>query len=356
MIYYYLPQKEVDKMSIKLNLGAWSSVFAVPSKVVDEGLKFSDGVKLKVLLYVLRNADKNLTDSDISSATGVNVTDIPEALDYWIQRGILSKTNGEFTPAQQENTDKVTDNSEKELKAETKQSVEEIAKDVGEIKQKFVVTKPQKPDYVFTAQRLAVDKDLKILVGEAQSALGKVLSNSDIATLLMLKDTCGLPLDVILMLIQYCISINKANMRSIENIGIKWADDGVFSVEEADAKIRQANLSSHNYSIVKTAFGLTNPGSPTAKQLECCNRWITEWKFSSEMLREAYERCVDTKGVMRFNYIDGILKRWHNAGVMNLNDLAELDSDKKKKTTTKKRKTSYDIDEIKKIDTLDFIN
>ena len=37
-------------MSMKINLGAWNSIFAVPSSVVDEGLKFSDGVKLKVLL------------------------------------------------------------------------------------------------------------------------------------------------------------------------------------------------------------------------------------------------------------------------------------------------------------------
>ena len=37
-------------MSIKINLGAWRSVFAVPSQIVDEGLKFADGVKLNVLL------------------------------------------------------------------------------------------------------------------------------------------------------------------------------------------------------------------------------------------------------------------------------------------------------------------
>ncbi len=335
-------------MSVKINLGVWNSVFAVPSKVVDEGLKFSDGVKLKVLLYALRNADKELTDKDISEATGVNVTDIPEALDYWIQRGILCKANGELVPVREDKQDR--NNSDKE----TKTTVEEIAKDVNETKKRFVVTKPQKPDYVFTAQRLADDEELKILVNEAQSALGKVLSNSDVSTLLMLKDTCGLPLGVILMLIQYAISINKANMRSIESIGIKWADDGVSSVEAADAKIRQATLSNKNYSIVKSAFGLTNPGSPTAKQLEYSSKWITEWKFSPEMLREAYERCVDTKGSMKFSYIDGILKRWHNEGIMNMKDLAEFEN--QKKTPSKKRKTSYNIDELKKIDTLDFIN
>lgn len=337
-------------MAIKINLGAWSSVFAVPSKIVDEGLKFSDGVKLKVLLYVLRNADKNITDNDISAATGVNVTDIPEALDYWVTMGILAKSNGEYSPVALDTAE--SDNSVEEIKP--KPSTEEIAKSVDDNKNRFVVTKPQKPDFVFTAQRLADDEELKILVNEAQSALGKVISNSDISTLLMLKDTCGLPLDVILMLIQYSISIKKANMRTIENIGIKWADDGVFSVEAAEEVIRQANLSSKNYAIVKSAFGLQNPGSPTAKQLEYCNQWITEWKFSPDMLREAYERCVDTKGVMRFNYIDGILKRWHNAGIMNLNDLKEFES--QKKAPAKKRKTSYDIDELKKINKLDFIN
>ena len=87
-------------MSIKINLGAWSSVFAVPSKIVDEGLKFSDGVKLKVLLYVLRNSGNKITDSDISAATGVNVTDIPEALDYWVSMGILQKSENEYKPVQ----------------------------------------------------------------------------------------------------------------------------------------------------------------------------------------------------------------------------------------------------------------
>lgn len=340
-------------MAIKINLGAWSSVFAVPSKIVDEGLKFSDGVKLKVLLYVLRNADKNITDSDISAATGVNVTDIPEALDYWVTMGILTKANGEYMPVSAESNEQALDNNSVE-EIKTKPSTEEIVRDVDETKKRFVVTKPQKPDFVFTAQRLADDEELKILVNEAQAALGKVISNSDVSTLLMLKDTCGLPLDVILMLIQYSISIKKANMRSIENIGIKWSDDGVFSVEAAEEKIRQANLSSKNYAIVKNAFGLQNPGSPTAKQLEYCNQWITDWKFSPDMLREAYERCVDSKGVMRFSYIDGILKRWHNAGIMSLNDLKEFDS--QKKAPAKKRKTSYDINELKKIDTLDFIN
>ena len=332
-------------MSVKIDLGAWGSIFAVPSKIVDEGLKFSDGVKLKVLLYVLRNSDKPLDNEEISKATGVNVTDIPEALDYWVSIGIFKKSDNVYKPVEEEN------NSETEIKVTKKETVEQISKEVETAKKHFTVTKPQKPDYVFTAQRLAVDEELKILVGEVQSVLGKVLSNSDISTLLMLKDTCGLPLDVILMLIQYCVSVDKGNMRNIEKMGIKWADDGVYSVEAADNKIRQIKQTSKNFSIISSVFGLVNVGSPTKKQLEYGNKWIEEWKFSPEMLREAYERCVDTKGEMKFNYIDGILKKWNSLNIKSREALIDFESKAKSKDTSKK--ASYDIDELEKIETLD---
>ena len=336
-------------MSIKLNLGAWRSVFAVPSAIVDEGLKFADGVKLKVLLYVLRNAERDLDLSDISKATGVNVTDIPEALEYWVNMDVLKKSDGEYSPVDSEKEIKQENDSIKEAK-----TAEQIAATVEEQKQRFVVTKPQKPDYVFTSQRLAVDEELKILVGEAQAVLGKTLSNSDIATLLMLKDTCGLRLDVILMLIQYCVSIDKGNMRTVEKIGVSWADEGINSVEAADNRIASAHHANKCFSLVSSVFGMKNVGSPTKKQLEFCTRWVGEWKFSVPMLREAYERCVDSKGEMKFSYIDGILKKWYAQGIKNPEELKASESAKQK--TARTQQSSYDINELDKIDTLDFID
>ncbi len=349
-------------MSIQINLGAWNSVFAVPSKIVDERLKFSDGVKLKVLLYVLRHAGEMIELEQISAATGVNVTDIPEALEYWVSMEVLSQNDTVFAP-KNDNSLKESNvnnnsnievnqdiNSKKEIKIPTADSIEQ---DVAASKQLFTVTKPQKPDYVYTSQRLAVDEELKILVQEAQSALGKTLSNSDIATLLMLKDTCGLHLDVILMLIQYCISIDKGNMRTIEKIGVSWADEGINSVEAAENKIRLANQASKSFSIVSSAFGLKNVGSPTKKQLEYSSKWVGEWKFSQPMLREAYERCVDKHNTLKWNYVDGILKRWHSTNIYNLEELKQAEADGKK--PQKKQSASYDIDELNKINTLDFI-
>ena len=328
-------------MSVTINLGAWRSVFAVPSQIVDEGLKYSDGVKLKVLLYVLRHADKELEYKSISQGTGVNITDIPEALDYWVSLGVLQKDGSLYEPPKAE--------PQSVPVAEPEPVIEPEPQPEEPPKPRFTVAKPQKPDYVFTAQQLAVDDELKFLVSEAQTALGKVLSNADVSTLLMLKDTCGLPLDVILMLIQYAISIDKGNMRTVEKLGVRWADDGVDSVEAAENKIRQATQRTKCYSIVATAFGLKNAGSPSKKQLDYCSAWVTEWKFSPEMLREAYERCVDAKGEMKFNYIDGILRRWHAAGIHNL---SELKASEQKKAATKKeppRNQSYNIDQLDEI-------
>ena len=72
------------------------------------------------------------------------------------------------------------------------------------------------------------------------------------------------------------------------------------------------------------------------------------------MLREAYERCVDKHNTIKWNYIDGILKRWNSAGIFNLEDLKQSEA-----SDTKPKKNdsgaSYDIDELDKINTLDFI-
>ena len=358
-------------MPINIDLGVWNSVFAVPSKVVDEGLKFSDGVKLKVLLFVLRNCGRPLEDVEISKATGVNVTDIPEALDYWVSMGIFSRQKNTFTPVQSDDSvaesavqpsksenvsvvpsPNVGGNTEiSEKTANEVKSADKTAEDKEEVQKRFTVTRPQKPDFVFTAQRLAVDEELKMLVDETQSTLGKVLSNSDISTLLMLKDTCGLPLDVIFMLIHYCASIDKGNIRTIENIGVQWANDGVYSLEAADNKIQQIQRTSANFAVVSKAFGLKNVGSPTKKQLEYGDKWIEEWKFSPEMLREAYERCVDTKGTMNLRYIDGILKRWNANRIHTLDELHTFE--KMSSKPVQKQASSYDIDELEKINTLD---
>ena len=55
--------------------------------------------------------------------------------------------------------------------------------------------------------------------------------------------------------------------------------------------------------------------SPTTQEQEAVLRWHDEWKCKENLVRYAYEICVDTKGRYNIRYMDGILKRWYLKGI-----------------------------------------
>lgn len=319
-------------MPVKLNLGEWGSVFAVPSCVADEHLRIASHNQLKVLLFLLRNNDKNYTYKELGDALRIHEEDVKDCISFWTDRGVLAESSDGLVP------DKGSVQTENEApeKAEEKP------------KPKVVVSRPSKPDPITAAQLVAGDEVLSHVLSEVESVLGKPLSSGNIAALVMLYDTCGLPAEVIVMLVNYCASIGKANMRAIETTGVRWADDGIDSIEAAENKIRLSKQASMNWSRVSSVFGFSNVGSPTVKQLEFADRWISEWHFSDEMLREAYEICVNTKGEMKLGYINGILSKWYSQGVFNVDDIQKKDT-KKPSKSRKKSDASYDIEELMKI-------
>lgn len=316
-------------MSVRINLGKWGSVFAVPSCVVDEHLKIAGPSQLKVLLFLLKNSEKSYTYKEIGDALTLHESDVKDSVEFWIEREVLSKAENELVAGKSAETSSVP------------------KKQASEVKKKTVVTRPVKPDIITSAQIINSDDNLKALLAEVESSLSKPLSSGGTSVIVMLYDTCGLPAEVIVMLVNYCVSIGKTDMRTIERMGVKWADEGVDTIEAADRKIAEAKRSNENWSRIKYVFGLSNAGSPTAKQLEFSDVWISEWHFSDELLRAAYEANVDNTGKMSFPYINKILKRWHEAGAVTLDDVKKLDNSKPEKKSSKK--SSYDLDELMKI-------
>lgn len=349
-------------MAFTINLGNWGSVFAVPTKVADEKLKLSSAYQLRVLLYVLGHNNMDFTNEDIGKALAMHQEDVKDALTYWVQEGILAFKEDKYSPS-----DAVVEDNNSKLETKPAQiqqpqptSVTPVAEQtpvtapVAEIPQKTVLPRPQKPNHTQVAMMVANDKTLVDLLNEVQMILGKTMSNSDTATIVYLYDTCGLPAPVIVMAVQYCIAINKPNMRTIERIGVQWADEGIETVMDADAKIQQARQSTVDFTKVSNIFGIHIPGNPSQKQLSYANKWVSVWNFSEEMLLEAYERCLDAKGEMKFSYIDGILKRWYNDGVKNISDIENKPVNKpnysaqksQPKASKLQQKPSYDIEEL----------
>lgn len=163
--------------------------------------------------------------------------------------------------------------------------------------------------------------------------------------LLMLHDDYGLPADVIIMLLQYVVSIGKANTHYIQKVAMNWADEEIFSHEKAEEKLRRLDENKKAWHAVEQAIGIAHR-SPSTKEQAFAAVWITEWNFSTSLIHEAYERSVDNTGKFSISYMDKILERWSKEGITTL-EQAQKDKENRAaaRKSTKPQKTTYDIEE-----------
>lgn len=326
-------------MSFSINLGNWNSIFAVPTSVVDKHIKLAGSAQLKVLLWILRHAGENFTIEDLADSLSMHKADAKDAMQYWIETGIIINKYNELCPS--EFQEPVKENINKEDKLENSKVNKVELK-----KSKRAPSRPQQPDPSYVAKRISESEDISYLMQEAQVILGRMISNADCATLLMIHDNDGLPIDVILMLLQYAISIGKKNMKYIEKVAISWSEEEIDNLEKAEKKIRDLNLRNSAWRKIETIMGIDHR-SPTAKEAEMSNRWINEWKYKDEMIREAYERCVDAKGKYIASYIDSIIKRWYKNSITRIEQAIEekAQSSNKQSYSKEQNTPSYDIEE-----------
>lgn len=322
-------------MNLSINLGAWNSIFAVPCDVVDKHIKLAGAAQLKVLLFILRHAGEKISTIAIANALSMSEIDVKDSMQYWLETNIISKTSlANFD----ENFNVSGGNS-------SNNNVCVINKEINRLP-----CRTEKPDSAFVAKRIDESDEISFLMQEAQIILSRPISNSDSATLLMLHDTDGLPVDVILMLMQYAISIGKRSMKYIEKMAISWANEDIDTIEKAENKIRVLENYRKAWVSVEKIIGIEHR-APSLKEDETANRWVNIWKISDDLIKEAYDRCVNSKGKYILSYMDGIIKRWYSSGIKNLTQV--VNSDKLKKSQKEqeqkiKEETSYDIDEYER--------
>lgn len=345
-------------MNFSINLGSWNSIFAVPSDIVDKHIKLAGATQLKVLLYVLRHSSTHLSSETVAQALSIRPADVNNSIQYWIESGILAKTADGFSPP---SSTKVTisqrsETSTASLPVNKKIEVPVICKSPYQREHPSrPLSRPEKPDPISLAKRIEESPSISYLMQEAELILGKTLSSSDSSTLLMLHDTDGLPVDVILMLLQYAVSINKKHMRYIEQLAISWSDEGIDSIEKAEAKILSLTKANRAYRIVQKITGIEYH-SPTALEIEFCSTWIYKWKFSEVLIRHAYERCVNRTGRFSFSYTNKILENWFQKRITTIRQaIDEQNSAKQQNSANNQGSTgsTYDIDAYEKSNIFD---
>ncbi|MDD5924291.1 MAG: DnaD domain protein [Clostridia bacterium] len=329
-------------MSIKINLGDWNGVFAVPSSVVDKYIKIAGATQLKVLLYVLRySGNTDITINKISEELNISADDIKDAIGFWISVGLIKNAEDELAPADPQ----LISSPDISLYEETKKA---IAEENNTKPAPRIVTKTQRPDANFVSNRVANDPEIAFMMQEAEMILSRPLSGGDSSSLIIMHDTDGLPVPVILMILQYVVSIGKG-MKYAETVGASWSADGINTIEQAEQKIKTLNNSKQAWKIIQELFGLESH-SPSEKEKLNATRWVCEMGFSRDVLRAAYEICIDAKGKYLPNYVNKVLTTWYTKGIKTIEqvktDSNHKDKNKSQGTSGMGGKPSFDLAEF----------
>ncbi len=289
-------------MSYYINPEVLRSVITVPSSALDN-LKLASAVQLRVLLCCFADTKGGISAECISEKLGITSDEVEDALIFWSQNGVF-KIEGKSLEKEHEPI---------------------VSPDV----------KPSRQDVI---KRGNEDPQLQLLLREAQMRFGRNLKSNESQILVWLCDDKGMDVSVILLLMQYAATCGKLKIGFIEKTATEWLDDGVETVADAEKRIADAARQQLCWKTVRQAFGIDR-ALPGKKEKEFSVVWVEEWKFSYEMLRAAYEICVDATSKLSFPYINKILKSWHKDGIKKPDDIKLTKSENVKRENA----AGYDI-------------
>lgn len=178
------------------------------------------------------------------------------------------------------------------------------------------------PDYSRedVARKLESDAAFAAVLREVERKLGR-LSDPSVRKLLGLYDYMGLPADVVLLLVNYCIE-RKAEqygegrlptMREIEKAGYDWARLELFSSAAADAYLQRERRRRDSFPAYLAALGIQGRAAVPSEE-KYLRAW-SEMGFPPETVAVAYDKTVLKCGEFKWPYCNGILKRWHEKGL-----------------------------------------
>lgn len=280
----------------------------IPKIITDKFLKDATGAQIKVILCLIAFESMPMTVENIASCCNLAKDDVSDAISFWIKNEILIRRGASLilasnTSVQAQNLPRYNAESLLEKKTE--------------------------------------DKSFSFLVDEVQRIIGKTLNHTDISVVLAMYDHLNFSTELILMIINYCISNQKTSFRYIEKIALDWFDRGIDTFEKAELLIKNLEKKARIETSVAAYFGIDNRAL-SKKEQEYIETWYGTFKMSVDMIRHAYEICIDKKAKLSFSYINAILADWFKKGYKTVADIEDNDS------SAPKNIKSFDTDEVEK--------
>lgn len=295
-------------MKFSVNIKSISSSFPLPCDIADKYIKLASGVQLKALILVMRDLSSEIDAESIADKLSISLTDAEDALLFWVRCGVLLR--------------------------------QEVPKQ--EPSKKIIISNEQ-PTRRDVIMRGMEDEKVRLILREAQLKFGRNLKNNESKLLVSLYDDYGMDVTVILLLLQHAASVNKINLAYIRSTAVKWLKAGVENVQDGEDIIAKEARTQLAFSIVCKAFGIEKR-MPSEKESQYSNTWVNQWGMSSDMLKAAYDVCIDSKAKLSFPYINKVLEKWHTAGYKTVLDVKNGEKKSVKTNKSGNAFAGYDLD------------
>lgn len=309
-----------------------SDTIALGGRTVDQLIRAGSGDAALLYLYLLR-AGGSATAAEAARTLGKNQREIESSMALLTKLGLLSCRSvtgatgaGLDTPAPRLQTEETPEYTAEDIKREL---------DNGSV--------------------------FNTLVQEVQKSLGKLLSSDDLIKLFGIYDNLGLPPEVILHLVTYCIDENRRRygpgrvptMRYIEKTAFTWEREGIITLEEAEQYIKSLETKRARINEIKKLLQIKDRELSSSER-RYVDGWITLC-FSNEVIELAYDRTLLKTGKLAWPYMDSILTSWHQKGLRTVKDIEEKDTkgtaaprDKRQKAYKPSAPSPSDIQHMRK--------
>ena len=319
-------------MEYSVNFGIWNGVFAVPNVIVDEHIKLAGATQLKVILWMLRHSGEKFDINEISKALNMQTADVKDCMQYWVQVGVISPGGNEAKPAETQGDDKNITNSVVEQKEE----------------KKTPKVRMYQVDLEYVSKRMSEDKNIAYLMEMADNLYERMTSTNDKSVLLSIHEYYGMPIEVIIMIMQYLKSVDRCCTGSIKQMADKWWKKEIFDLNSADKEIKR--LEAGKASAVKIQKIIGDCHSPTEQEINTAELWIDQWKLSEELIRFAYETCVNSIGKYNPGYMKKIVEGWHNRGITTVEKAKnEIESKRNSSKASNNSGLNEDLEKLKEL-------
>ena len=297
----------------------------LPMEFINKYMISANATYVKVYLYGLGKcyeAQEDISNASIAEALDILETDVSKAWRYWKKVGLVhSEGKGTlvFDPMPQaqrkEESEKSTPPAEEKQK---NHSMKEIAR------------------------AMDINPKMKETVLMAEQLLKKTLSQREITSLYSFMQDYSMSQEMVLVLLEYCVTLDKTGFSYIEKVAQGWYESGIKTLDEATKVLNRVVKEGRMQKKCKKIFGLDRELSQTENGYIA--RWVTELSMSEAMIKNAYERTVANTGKISMPYMNTILKSWHSKGIKTVSQIAEKEG--AASSNQKGRTGGYQLDDM----------